>query len=84
MKAHIEKARASIGDLGALADKTEAAERRILSAAKERLDAVQADIESLRPGLEAAADSQQDRYLELIEERGKLNTVIARAEKALA
>ena len=83
MKAHIEKARQSLGELGALSAKTEAAERRILELAEKRREEVHAAIERTRPGVECAPDSSQDRYLALIEERGKLDTVISRAREAL-
>lgn len=84
MKHHIDRARTHLGELAALAQKTEAAERRILAAAEQRLEAVQAEIEKARPGVEAADDAAQDRYLELVTERGKLHTVIAKARQALA
>ena len=79
----MDKARAHLGDLGALATKTEAAERRILAAAQKRLAAVQTQIERARPGIEAGPDSAQDRYLDLVTERGQLELVIARAREAL-
>lgn len=83
MKHHINKARTQLGELAGLAHKTEAAERRILAAASQRLEAVQAEIERARPGVEAGPDSAQDRYLELVAERGQLEQVIARAREAL-
>lgn len=83
MSAHIEKARDQIGELAGLANKTEASEKRILEAAEKRLVEVQAAIEEARPGVEAAADDKQDQYLELINERGQLNTVIAKSKAAL-
>lgn len=84
MKAHIDKTRAHLGELGAMAEKTEMAERRILEAAEKRLDQVEADIVKARPGVEAAGDDEQQRYLDLVAERGQLHTVIAKARKALA
>lgn len=83
MKAHIERARHSLGELGSLSAKTEAAERRILERAQQRRDDVQAEIDRCRPGVEAAPESSQDRYLALIKERGVLDTVIARAVSVL-
>jgi hypothetical protein len=83
MKRHIENTRAHLGELHGLAAKTEAAERRILSSAEARLDEVNAALERLRPGVEAAPDKSQDRYLALVEERGQLNTVIAKARQVL-
>ena len=83
MKAHIERAQQSLGELGALSAKTEAAERRILERAEQRREEVQAAIDRARTGVECAPDSSQDRYLALIEERGRLDTVISRAREAL-
>lgn len=83
MKKHMEKVRTSLGDLAGLAGKTEAAERNILKAAEKRLAAVQTEIERARPGIEAAADKSQDRYLHLVEERGQLELVISKARKEL-
>lgn len=83
MKKHIANTRAHLGELHGLAAKTEAAERRILQSAEERLDAVNASLERLRPGVEAAPDASQDRYLSLVEERGQLHTVIAKARQVL-
>lgn len=84
MKAHIEKTRASLGELGALADKTEKAERAILKQAEKRLADVSTLIERARPGVEAADDAGQQRYLDLVAERGQLHTVIAKARQTLA
>lgn len=83
MSKHIERAQAQLGELGNLANKTEAEERRILAAALKRLDSVNAEIERARPGAESAPDKAQDRYLELIQERGQLNIVIAKARDIL-
>lgn len=83
MTAHADKARERLGELAGLAAKTEAAERRILQRAEERLAEVQAEIEKLRPGIEGAADADQQRYLDLVSERGQIHTVIAKARKSL-
>ena len=84
MKAHMEKTRQGLGDLGVLADKTEKAERAILARAEQRLVEVSAQIERAQPGAEAADDAGQQRYLALVAERGQLHTVIAKAKQALA
>jgi hypothetical protein len=83
VKAHIDKTRKHLGELAGLANKTEAAEKRILLAAVKRLDVVQAEIDRLLPGIETADDSQQDKYIAMITERGQLNTVIAKAKANL-
>ncbi len=84
MKAHIEKTRKHLGDLGVLAEKTEKAERAILKQAEKRLAEVSGQIERAQPGAEAADDAGQQRYLDLVAERGQLHTVIAKARQTLA
>lgn len=83
MKRHISNTRASLNDLGSLASKTEDDERGILSRAEGRLADVVAQIDRQRAGVEAAPDPAQDRYLSLVEEKGQLEIVIAKAKKAL-
>lgn len=83
MKKHIENTRAHLGELHSLAALTEATERRILSSAEQRLDQVNAEIERAQPGIEGAPDSSQKRYLDLVQERGRLHMVIAKSRKAL-
>ena len=72
MKAHIDKTQKHLGELSGLASKTEAAERRILAAAQKRLADVQAEIQQLGPGIEGRPDADQDKYIELVAERGQL------------
>lgn len=83
MKKHIENTRAHLGELHSLAAQTEATERRILSSAEQRLDQVNAEIGRSAPGIEGAPDKSQNRYLDLVQERGRLHMVIAKARKAL-
>lgn len=84
MKRHISNTRASLGELHSLAAKTEADERGILERAEARLERVVAMIERQRPGVEAAPDAAQDRYTDLVRERGQLHVVIAKARAALS
>lgn len=84
MKRHMDRTRDQLGELAGLADRTERTERRILEQAEKRLDEVQAAIERARPGIEAAPDAAQQRYQDLVAERGQLHMVIAQARKALA
>lgn len=84
MKRHMDQTRAQLGDLAGLAGKTERTERAILKQAEKRLAEVQAAIDRARPGVEAAPDAAQQRYQDLIAERGQLHLVIAQARKALA
>ena len=83
MRAHIDKTRAQLGSLESLASRTESAERGILKAATERLTEVQRLIARAHPGVEGADDAAQQRYLDLIKERGNLQLVIARSKAAL-
>lgn len=79
----MQDARRQLSGLQLLAYKTEQAERRILQAAEERLDAVQSEIGTLRPRALADADAAE-RYQALILERGKLQQVIARSRQHLS
>lgn len=83
MKAHIENTRSQLGELASLQAKTEQAERNILAAAEQRLAEVQQLIDRAQPGIEGAQESEQERYQQLIAERGQLNIVIAKAKQEL-
>jgi hypothetical protein len=83
MKRHISNTREHLGELDSMAKQTEASERGILQRAEARLEQVDAMIERQRPGVEAAPDASQDRYVALVEERGRLHVVIAKARQAL-
>lgn len=80
MKAHIDRTRHQLGELAGLASKTEAAERKILSSAEQRLASVQNELLGIH-GAEFGKDA--DRYTELVAERGQLQIVIAKARRAL-
>ena len=84
MKRFLTNTRTHLGVLHKLSGETEAAERRILERAQARLDEVNAQIDRQRPGVESAPEASQSRYLALIEERGQLGVVIAKARKILA
>lgn len=79
---HIAGARRRLTHLAGLADRTAAAERRILDAANDRRSAVDVDLGKLRPQVDLD-DSAADRYQSLTLERGRLDTVIARARQVL-
>lgn len=82
MKAHIDKTRASLGELAGLAAKTDAAERRILENAEHRLFEVQRELDGIK-GAEFGTQQQQEHYSDLIKERGQLHVVIAKAHEVL-
>ena len=84
MKRHIERTRTHLADLAGLAERTKRTEQRILKQAEKRLSEVQAALARARPGIEAAPDSAQQRYQDLVAERGQLHMVIAQAVKVLA
>lgn len=83
MKEHIETARRQLGELGAMAQKTEAAEREILERAEKRLEEVMAGLKRLnRIAMTSDPDAQRE-YVELVQERGQLETVISKAREVL-
>lgn len=84
MKRHITNTRQHLGELHDLAAETERSERSILARAEKRHATVLAQLERQRPGIEGANDAAQDRYTELVKERGELEMVIAKARKTLA
>lgn len=79
---HINAAKRRLTHLAGLASRTEQDERRIKAAAQRRLRDAQADREKLRP--RALADHEAGtRFMELSDEIGQLQMVIARSEQAL-
>lgn len=80
MREHIENTRRQLGELGAMAAQTEAMERKILERAEARLAEVEGKIDAAR----AAAASKPSEYMDLVEERGRLQHVIAQAQQVLA
>ena len=78
---HIDAARSRLGDLSGLAARTHAAELRILEEAERRREAVQSDLDKLKP--RAIGDtSAGDEYQRLLVERGQLDIIIAKAREA--
>lgn len=82
MKEHIETTRRQLGELGAMAAKTEAAERDILARAEKRLAEVEGKIDAARAAALSSDEAGQE-YTDLIEERGRLHQVIAQARQIL-
>jgi hypothetical protein len=80
---HIDAAKRRLAHLGGLAAKTEAAEQRILEAAQERVEAVEADMQKLK-GRALVDEAAADQYRALTFEHGQLGLVIAHARQALA
>lgn len=67
-----------LGSLGRLSAKTNAAEQKILDAAVARRDEVNARLEAIRPDAILHAGEE---YQALVLERGRLDIVIAQAQK---
>lgn len=83
MNAHIDNTRRQLGELGAIARQTEDMERRIMTIAIERLDAMQGDLERARVAALAGDDDAKARYTDMVAERGRLEQVIATARAEL-
>lgn len=80
MKQHIEDTRRQLGELAAMAEQTEAAERKILARAEVLLADIEGKIKSeWAAGI--ANDKAQLRYTDMLEERGRLLQVIAQARQ---
>ena len=67
-----------LADLGRMGAEVDAVERKIHGHAADRLEAVQADIKKLRPRV-LLDDKAAERYRALIDERAKLQRIIAGA-----
>lgn len=83
MKALMGKSRNMLVELGGLAAKTDHSERAILAAAEKRLAAIAPLIERARTGVQTASEAEQQRYTDLIAERGQLQIVIAKSRAEL-
>jgi hypothetical protein len=80
----IDTPRRQLGELGALAHRTQEDERRILAAAEKRLEEVERTIENTRTIPSLHGDSEAaETYMNAIEERGRLHQVIAQARAHL-
>jgi uncharacterized protein involved in exopolysaccharide biosynthesis len=80
---HIVASRRRLGHLAGLGARTEGAERGILKAAEQRLAAIRAELARLSDRV-LTDHSAADRYVDLTQERGQVEMVIARARQALA
>lgn len=83
MKKHIENTRRNLGELGAMSRQTEAMERKIKEIAETKLAGIEKEIGKARTDALTGGKQAEDRYTGMIEERGRLNQVIARARAAL-
>ncbi len=76
----VDDVRKHLGELGAMANQTVEAERKILTNAEEMLGKVQSQIPAARA---KALTGGADAYQELVAERGRLEQVIASARHNL-
>lgn len=83
MKQHIENTRRQLGELGAMAHQTEAMERTILERAHHHLAQIEGAIDNARADAMAGDDAAKQRYTDMVEERGRLQQVIAQANQVL-
>jgi hypothetical protein len=81
MQDHMQTTRKSLSGLHMLAHQTRESEKRILDAAEEQLAQVEERIRETRP---QAVISPTTEYQGLIIERGRLQTVIGNARRALS
>lgn len=84
MKQHIENTRRQLGELGAMAQQTEAMERQILKRAETMLSDVENKIHATRRLALVPGATEAEQYQELIMERGRLQMVIAQAKAILS
>lgn len=80
----IDTTRRLLGELGAMAAQTEAMERKLLERAEGMLAGIEAKINAARSAAMAGDDAAKQRYIDMVEERGRLQLVIAQARQVLA
>lgn len=80
---NIETTRRQLGELGAMAAQTEAMERKILKRAQHHLTQIEGAIDNARAEAMAGDDAAKQRYTDMVEERGRLQRVIAQARAVL-
>lgn len=76
--------RRQLGELGAMSAQTDAMERKILHRSIDMLSDVEGKLEKARADAMHGDDAAKDRYTHLVEERGRLEQVIAQAHAVLA
>lgn len=79
---HIEGAKRRLTHLSGIGERTDAAERQILSSAIDRQGIVQGDLGKLRSRVDLDPEAAE-RYQDLTFENGQLDTVIAQSRRAL-
>ena len=84
MKERTEAIRRQLGELGAMAAQTEATERKIMERAQGMLADIKGKIDTVCAEAMAGDDDAKARYTDMVEERGRLQQVIAQARAVLA
>lgn len=84
MKQHIENTRRQLGELGAMQAQTEAMERQILERAQKQLADIEGKLDGARADAMVGDDTAKQHYTDMVEERGRLQQVIAQANSVLA
>lgn len=77
------QARAHLGELSAMADQTERAERQILERAQAMLKDCEAEIAKLRGPAQAGDEDAARQYQDKVQDRGRLEMVISQARSNL-
>lgn len=83
MQKNIDTTRRQLGELATMAAQTEAMERKILARAQQQLAKVEGEIDQARADAMAGDDEAKQRYTHMVEERGRLQHVIAQANAVL-
>ncbi len=81
MQDHIDTTQKHLGELATMAHQTHEAERKIMARAEEMLAEVEKDLPAARVAAHTGGD---DKYMHLIEQRGRLQQVIAQARRILS
>lgn len=84
MQTQIDTTQRHLGELASMAHQTEETERRILAQAEKRLAEVQMEIMGMHASGDHEAEDNGEKYMNLVQEQGQLNQVIARARQALS
>ncbi len=84
MKQNIENTRRQLGELGAMSAQTEAMERKILARAQHLLTQIEGSIDNARADAMAGDDDANQRYTDMVDERGRLQQVISQANVVLS
>ena len=83
MKQHIENTRRQLGELGTMSAQTEAMERQILERAQKLLGDIEGKLDQARVDAMSGDDAAKAAYTGMVEERGRLQQVIAQAHSVL-